>query len=393
MIKEVELIIQILEENNFCAYVVGGAVRDYYLGVIPDDYDLCTNALPDDIIDIFKNKYKVVEVGKEFGTIGIIINSQMYEITTFRIEKNYFNHRKPKNIEFVDELYQDLSRRDFTINALAYNNRVYDYYNGINDIENKIIRTVGDPKLRFEEDGLRILRCFRFASKLGFKIEDETEKAALRYFDYIFYSSSQRRAIEIKKMIEGKYYIDVLKKYGKHFSNLLNIYKFNDFYNYLEKEVDFDLKILLMYYHHQDLIMDDLLSLEIKKSSIEFYKDIYKCIKYIDFSNEVNIRKKIVLILKKSKSINDVLKRSIEVQYLIGNIDKNLFDVYNYNLNIALNKPYLTSHVNIKGDELLKMGFSKSEIVGILNEILYKIIKEELENDRKIINDYVLNNF
>ena len=162
-----------LTQRGYSAYAVGGCVRDLLLGKSINDIDICTSALPEQTAEVFKNDYKVIYTGLKHGTVTVIVDEKPYEITTFRKDGNYLDNRHPERVEFVNDLKEDLARRDFTINAVAINGKgeLFDYFGGQTDIKNKIIRCVGNADKRFQEDSLRILRALRFASVLGFKIE------------------------------------------------------------------------------------------------------------------------------------------------------------------------------------------------------------------------------
>lgn len=170
-----------LEDGGYSAYVVGGCVRDHLLGLTPHDYDLCTNAKPEDICRLFSD-FSLVRNGEKHGTIGVVIEGSVYEITTYRTEGGYSDSRHPDWVEFVDSIREDLSRRDFTVNAMAYSpTRGYaDPFDGQADLKNKCLRAVGDPETRFREDALRILRGIRFAARFGLTPEKETEAAMVR---------------------------------------------------------------------------------------------------------------------------------------------------------------------------------------------------------------------
>ncbi len=193
-----------LKEAGYKAYVVGGAVRDYYLGINPYDYDIATSATPNQIKEVFKN-YNLIETGIKHGTIGVIISKRVIEITTFRKEEEYLDFRRPKQVKFIDNLEEDLARRDFTINALAYDTELIDYYEGINDLEEGIIRTIGKAEDRFKEDPLRILRALRFRATFNFKIEEETKKAIFLYFPLLEKVANERIYQELNKIINTKY--------------------------------------------------------------------------------------------------------------------------------------------------------------------------------------------
>ena len=199
MIKGAEYIIDTLNKNGFLAYMVGGCIRDKLMGITPYDYDITTNALPDEIVKIFD---KTFLTGKKHGTVTVKYKSYTYEVTTFRIDGKYLNNRKPESVSFTDSLKEDLKRRDFTVNAIAYNSKegYIDYYNGKDDIKNKILRTVLNPYERFNEDALRILRGIRFSVKLNFTLEEETFLAMKKLSYLIFNISYERIYCELEKM-------------------------------------------------------------------------------------------------------------------------------------------------------------------------------------------------
>ncbi len=171
--QDVREIIRLIEENGYEAYIVGGCIRDMLMGREPHDWDITTSAKPEEIKKIFRRTY---DTGIKHGTITVIINKDHYEVTTYRIEGDYADFRRPKQVDFVEDITLDLSRRDFTMNAIAYHPErgFIDPYCGIKDIENKCIRSVREAKERFTEDALRILRAVRFSAQLGFEIEEGT---------------------------------------------------------------------------------------------------------------------------------------------------------------------------------------------------------------------------
>lgn len=202
--KIAESIIKILNENGHAAYFVGGCVRDRLMGLEPDDIDITTAAIPTEIKELFG---KTVDTGVKHGTVTVLKDGFSFEITTFRTEDGYADHRKPDGVHFVRNIREDLRRRDFTINAVAYHPQegIVDPYGGREDIQNKIIRCVGNPDERFEEDALRMLRCVRFACKTGFEVESETLAAICRKKALISYVSAERIYAELKKSVTGAY--------------------------------------------------------------------------------------------------------------------------------------------------------------------------------------------
>ena len=198
--KEVKRILEILEDNGFEAFAVGGCVRDSVLGRKPMDWDITTSALPMQVKDIFR---KTIDTGLEHGTVTVRMNHQSFEVTTYRIDGAYNDARHPESVEFTSNLVEDLKRRDFTINAMAYNPSVgiVDAFGGIKDLEDGIIKCVGVASERFSEDALRILRAVRFSAQLGFEIEDETAKAIREMASTLEKISAERIHVEIEKLI------------------------------------------------------------------------------------------------------------------------------------------------------------------------------------------------
>jgi tRNA nucleotidyltransferase (CCA-adding enzyme) len=191
--NEVLEIFSVLKNNGYKYYIVGGCVRDSLLNIKPKDWDICTDALPEQMLDIFKN-YKTIPTGLKHGTITIVINNVQFEVTTFRIDGKYLDNRRPNNVDFTSSLYEDLSRRDITINAMAYNYKdgLIDYFGGKQDLENYAIKCVGNPYERLEvEDRLRKLRVIRFAAVLSFIIDVKVIPCILKYFSSILSYSIQ----------------------------------------------------------------------------------------------------------------------------------------------------------------------------------------------------------
>ena len=201
--SDTEYIIETLQKNGYEAFAVGGCVRDMLNGDTPHDFDITTSAEPETVMSLFE---KTVPTGIKHGTVTAIINGVPNEVTTYRTDGEYRDHRRPDSVIFVKSLREDLARRDFTVNAMAYNQKdgLKDFFGGREDIENRILRAVGEPGRRFYEDALRILRLFRFSSVLGFDIEENTLKAALEYAPTLKSVSAERIYSELLKTLCGK---------------------------------------------------------------------------------------------------------------------------------------------------------------------------------------------
>ena len=209
-------VVRKLTENGYKAYAVGGCVRDLLRGKTPDDYDIATSALPERVAEVF-SAYDVIPTGLKHGTVTVVIDKRPYEITTFRKDGEYLDGRRPEKVDFVSDIEEDLSRRDFTVNAMAYNDDegLIDPFGGENDLKNKILRCVGDPEKRFSEDALRILRAARFCSTLSFTVEAETARKAVKLAYKLKNVSAERIFTETNKLLLGDNAVGALLKFRK----------------------------------------------------------------------------------------------------------------------------------------------------------------------------------
>ena len=198
--EKVNMIIHTIQAAGFEAYAVGGCVRDSILGRVPDDWDITTSAKPEDIKKLFK---RTIDTGIEHGTVTVMLEAEGFEVTTYRIDGEYEDSRHPKEVTFTSNLREDLRRRDFTINAMAYNDEVglVDIFEGISDIEKKIIRCVGDAKERFTEDALRMMRAVRFSAQLGYSIDEGTKEAIKELAPTLKKISAERVQVELVKLV------------------------------------------------------------------------------------------------------------------------------------------------------------------------------------------------
>ena len=218
----VALIISTLKNNGFECFCVGGCVRDSLSERIVNDWDFTTNATPDEIEKCFCD-YTTIDIGKKFGTICVVINHENFEITTYRTDGDYRDSRHPESVSFSKNLTDDLSRRDFTVNALAYNDDVgvVDEYNGLSDLEMGVIRCIGDADLRFKEDALRILRALRFASTYGYSIEQKTSESILRNKERLCDIAPERITKELCKLLCGEHVDFILRRYKDVFAVII----------------------------------------------------------------------------------------------------------------------------------------------------------------------------
>lgn len=253
-----------LEENGYTAYLVGGCVRDSIMGIEPYDFDVTTNATPEQIEKCFFD-VKTLDIGKKHGTISIVFDKEIVEVTTYRIDGEYKDSRHPESVTFTDKIEDDLSRRDFTINAIAYSPKrgFVDPFCGRQDIEKKIIRCVGNPRVRFEEDALRIMRGLRFASRLGFEIEKDTSDAIFEKKHLLLNVALERINSELAGILCGSYAASVLRNNFEVLKTIIP--KLSEIcFDALLRSADFSLtvKLCLLFYKYSDR---DNLSNELKR--------------------------------------------------------------------------------------------------------------------------------
>lgn len=217
-----QVVLDRLEDMGYEAYVVGGCVRDSLLGRVPKDWDICTNASPNEVLACFR-RFHVIKTGLKHGTVTVMVHGEGVEVTTFRTDGVYSDNRHPDSVSFVSNVQEDLARRDFTINAMAYSPRrgLVDAFGGREDLAAGLIRCVGEPDERFNEDGLRILRALRFASRYGFRIERETAYSIRRNRLLLTNVSAERLFTELKGILVGEGVRDMLLAFPEVFVTII----------------------------------------------------------------------------------------------------------------------------------------------------------------------------
>ena len=218
--QKVSIIINRLQQHGYDAYAVGGCVRDSVLGRNPDDWDITTNAMPDEVKKIF---FRTIDTGIAHGTVTVMLEHEGFEVTTYRIDGEYEDNRHPKSVSFTRNLIEDLKRRDFTVNAMAYNDSrgIVDEFNGMDDLKDKTIRCVGNPGDRFSEDALRILRAVRFSAQLNFRIEEETQRAIHKLAPSLKNISAERIQVELVKLIVSNHPERLRQAYEMGITNVI----------------------------------------------------------------------------------------------------------------------------------------------------------------------------
>lgn len=424
-----------LEKAGYESYLVGGFVRDKIMGRASSDVDIATKARPNQIEVVFKD-FKIIDVGKNFGTIRVIGHGQEYEITTFRKDFSYKDKRRPGQVVFADKIESDLERRDFTINAMALrNNELIDPFGGQNDIKEKIIRAVGNPHERISEDYLRALRAVRFAANLGFDIESNLQEAIRKNYKNLAYISVERQAAELDKILigpdpaRGIRLLDKLGLLGEIFPEVKEMVGFDQHspHHYLDC-FDHSLKVLEgtppdlvtrlgalfhdtgkpatffldeegngRFFGHQKI------SQEIAEKRLKYLKYPKKTIedvgiligRHMDSSNPYT-EKSVARLLRRIGEDN--LRRLFDLQEadILATVHEDISNIEKGRIllkEILERKPVLSrKDLAINGKDLIGLGFEQGPLLGeILKEIERRVFEENLTNDRKTLLDMARN--
>ncbi|NFI55377.1 CCA tRNA nucleotidyltransferase [Clostridium botulinum] len=418
--NDVRFILDRLKNNGHEAYIVGGCVRDSILNNIPKDWDITTKARPKEVIKLFD---KVILTGVKHGTVTVLINSEGYEVTTYRMDGEYEDSRHPKKVNFVSNLKEDLARRDFTINAMAYNkvDGLIDYFEGVSDLKKKVIKTVGNSEKRFSEDALRMLRAIRFSSQLDFSISNETLNSIKNLRENIKNISKERIREEFNKILMSNTKgIDILRETGLMeyiFPEIIKSYDFkidNMYYNdnlythtiraIEEIENKLHLKLTMLFHNLLKMNNEDMeyTILQIKKFLKEFKYDNDTVNKVTDLTrymhNSLNTKLEIkqmlnlinldlfedLLKVKESEILSqNPLYKEERLSHLLY-IRENLKDV------IFNNECFNLKNLNISGKDLISLGLEKGKNIGkVLNELLELVMNNPDLNDKQVLIDIV----
>ncbi len=385
--------INALEAHGFEAYAVGGAVRDFLLNKELSDWDIATSALPQNVMEIFGEE-NCIPTGIKHGTVTYIAENQILEITTYRIDGEYLDNRHPETVTFSSNISDDLSRRDFTVNAMAYNPKagIIDPFGGQNDLSAGIIRTVGNPDKRFCEDGLRIMRGLRFAATLGFEIEPETT-AAIHQCRHLLRSIARERvSAELSKLVMANDPESILTGFGDIFEE---IFELNGDFDQSQWAINSKLvcrcphtlavrlAILLNGISQNTLPHQILKALRYDNKTICAVKTISGFIDLEIIPDPIFVKHllsqlgetalRLVLETKKAKFPN-----SLPTSDAVGEVLSKI---------ISTKQCYLQKDLAIDGNDLIKLGVSGAEIGRILKMLLNEVIEERCENKKPALTE------
>ncbi|SFR62091.1 CCA tRNA nucleotidyltransferase [Anaeromicropila populeti] len=446
---KVEFIINTLMEQGFEAFAVGGCVRDALLGRVPEDWDITTSAKPEEVKMLFR---RTIDTGIQHGTVTIMIEKEGFEVTTYRIDGQYEDSRHPSSVEFTTNLVEDLRRRDFTINAMAYNPAVglVDKFEGIEDLKRKRITCVGEPEERFEEDALRMLRAIRFAGQLGFTIDDSTKMAIIKRADTIKNISAERIRVELDKLVVSpcpdklllafetgltKFILPELDlmlatsqnnphhmyNVGMHSIKAIEIFtkEISQSQEYREMEFDEKIRHILCW----TLLLHDVGKPAVKtidekgiehfyrhpEESVEQAKAVFKRLKFDNYSMELALHLikwhdyRYELTEKAiRRAIHKIGKEEIKILFFVQYADTLAHSTYQLDEKLAkLNsarilaiqveeKEQCTSirDLKINGNDLIEIGFKPGKIIG---DILERLLQEVLDNPELNDKEILLN--
>ncbi|MBE6810913.1 MAG: CCA tRNA nucleotidyltransferase [Ruminococcaceae bacterium] len=380
--KKIEYVLDTLISNGHKAYIVGGCVRDLLCGKEPHDYDITTSATPNETQSLFK---KTIATGIKHGTITVIIDGEQIEVTTFRTESSYNDNRHPESVSFVRDVSEDLARRDFTVNAMCYNNceGVIDLFGGQSDIKNKTLKAVGDAKTRFCEDALRILRLFRFASTLEFKIEKNTFDAAIECAPLLKNISAERIFTELTKTACGNN-ISVI-------SPLLDTNALLDFslestdLTVLQKlQNKEDLRVFALLYLTSTNLQNTLNALKCSNTFKDYCTKLSHLIKNGIKADKTGIKK--ALCTTNYDIVCDYFEYLKSILKLDTTGHKSLLKEI-----INSNEPYKISHLDITGNDIMSLGFNGKQVGEKLEFLLNEVIKNPALNTREKLLNLICN--
>ena len=367
--QKTEYVINTLLSKGHEAYIVGGCVRDMMLSKIPNDFDVTTSAEPNEVTVLFE---KTIPTGIKHGTVTVMVESEPVEVTTFRTEGNYTDCRRPDEVRFVKSLREDLARRDFTVNAMAFNKAIglVDYFGGKADLESRILRAVGEADKRFKEDALRILRLFRFASVLGFSIEEQTLSAAVENAHLLSHISRERILNEISLAVMGNNLVALKPLLETDALKFLGLIQIPDFEALAKLPPNQDLRLFAFLHFSAEnplAVLDELKASNQRKN----YCRSLSLLDTLPFpKTKADI--KVMLSLTTLQNLRDWFSFKTALGFDCLKPEELLREVE------ANREPYLVSHLKISGEYIRSLGFTGKE-VGIILEKLRLLVVDNPE--------------
>lgn len=396
-----------LHAAGYHAYVVGGCVRDFLMGRTPGDYDVTTSAKPEQTLDVFAD-CRVVETGLQHGTVTLVHGGMNIEITTYRVDGVYLDGRHPENVTFTDDLAEDLCRRDFTVNAMAYSpdSGVIDYHDGMRDMQNRVISCVGSAEKRFSEDGLRILRALRFSSVLDFTPDTECDAGVRKLAPLLDKISRERIYVELTKLLGGPAAPRILRNYPDIIARILpglaessaektaeRIERLRDFRKNhgipLDKKDADALHYALLFADTDAKLCRRLMqSLKPSRDELTAVESVQKYGNSAETLADALFVYAVKLLMKAGG--DDFPKKTAMYKYSLGTLDEETA------LSVIRTAEELResgacvrlAQMHVTGSDLMPLGFAGPKIGIALNTLLDRVMREELENDREaLLND------
>ncbi len=388
-------ILRILDKAGFECYVVGGAVRDSLLGRPVHDYDITTNALPEQIIEIFENKdFTVCPTGLQHGTVTIVNGRYNIEVTTYRIDGEYSDNRRPDTVEFTTSLKEDLARRDFTINALAYNPKVgiIDEFNGIEDLQKRIIKCVGNPEERFNEDSLRIVRAIRFANQLDFSIDYDTLIEILKLKDNLKNVSVERKREELNKILSTGQQIKGIQFLQEVMPEIFNknVYTKGNLLLYFSKSESFvqNLTTLIIY----DIIkISSLDYLKYDNNTKKTIENSIKCYHALRQNERAILDSNSSRYILKQEILSKFSQEEINNAMCVITSENSYKCEFSYNVLSEIDsikkcrEPIYREDLDIDGNDIKKLGYEGKEIDVAFRKLLTFVWTYPKDNKKEIL--------
>ncbi len=378
-------LIRRLNAAGFEAYAVGGCVRDTLLGLIPDDWDITTSALPQETAHVFADCH-VIETGLQHGTITVRFEGKNYEITTFRVDGDYTDNRHPDRVTFTPNAEEDVKRRDFTINAMLWHpdSGIHDFVGGMADLQNNVLRCVGEPKRRFSEDALRILRALRFAAVYGFAVQPETRCAAVQLADTLCAVSAERIRVELFKLLCGAHAAGILDVFANVIREVLPEVTLTAQMLQTLDRAPRDLVCRLAVLLQKTDAAAVLRRLKTDNATIAQVDFVLQTVRLSPTTDPIALKKLLRLYSPKT------LQRSINFHIALGkDIPAWKATASALEALLSTNPCYSLEKLQISGKDILSFGLKGKEIGMMLDCVLTAVIEETCENERDALLTFV----